>query len=176
MLTEESRRKPGPLATSLFGGGLLLGRTGTGYLLDRFFAPYVAAMIFACAAVGIGLLQISDSASLAFGAAFFVGVGLGAEVDIMAFLVSRYFGLTAFGAIYGVIFAGFGLAGGLGTYVMGAAFDSSGSYELVLAVMCIATAIGAVLMLCLGPYRFQVRKQHENASDLEFSISNLKEC
>ena len=54
------------LATSLFGGGLLVGRTGLGYLLDRFFAPRVAALIFCCAAGGIALLRITSSQELAF--------------------------------------------------------------------------------------------------------------
>jgi predicted MFS family arabinose efflux permease len=145
------------LATSLFGAGLLVGRTGSGYLLDRFFAPRVAAVIFGCAAFGIGLLQIVRSQELAFAAVFFIGLGLGAEVDIMAYLTTRYFGLRSFGAIYSVTFAGFGLAGGLGAYLMGAAFDATGSYELALALFCIATSIGAVLMMRLGPYRYQIR-------------------
>jgi MFS family permease len=142
-------------ATSLFGGGVLLGRTGTGYLLDRFFAPRVAATIFGSAAAGIGLLAVAASQELAFLAAFFIGLGLGAEVDIMAYLTSRYFGLRAFGSIYGFIFAGFGLAGGSGAYFMGAAFDASGSYRPMLAIFCVATFTGALLMLCVGPYRYQ---------------------
>lgn len=146
------------LATSLFGGGLLVGRTGLGYLLDRFFAPRVAAVVFGCAASGIALLH-SDSQELAFAATFFIGLGLGAEVDIMAYLTSRYFGLRAFGTIYGVIFAGFGLAAGLGTYLMGAAFDATGSYTFTLVLFCVATLFGAALMLRLGPYRYQIGLQ-----------------
>ena len=144
-------------ATSLFGGGVLFGRTGTGYLLDRFFAPRIAATIFGCAAAGIGLLGMAASPELAFTAAFFIGLGLGAEVDIMAYLTSRYFGLRSFGSIYGFIFAGFGLAGGSGAYFMGAAFDGSGSYRPVLTVFCVAAFVGALLMLRVGPYRYQVR-------------------
>ena len=34
------------LATSLFGAATILGRVGNGYLVDRFFAPYVAAALF----------------------------------------------------------------------------------------------------------------------------------
>ncbi|MBV8865721.1 MAG: MFS transporter [Acidobacteriaceae bacterium] len=155
------------LATSMLGGGLLLGRTGSGYLLDRFFAPRVAAVIFGCAAAGIGLLRIASSQELAFTAATFIGLGLGAEVDIMAFLTSRYFGLRSFGAIYGVIFGGFGLAGGVGTYLMGAAFDSTGSYALPLALCCVLTVIGAALMLCLRPYRYHVRPLSESGPDVQ---------
>jgi MFS family permease len=154
------------LATSLFGGGLLVGRTGSGYLLDRFFAPRVAALIFCCAAGGIALLRITSSQELAFVAAFFIGLGLGAEVDIMAYLTSRYFGLRSFGAIYGFIFAGFGLAGGLGAFLMGVAFDTTGSYALVLALFCIATLTAATLMMRLPPYRYRVTPPGESSPDL----------
>ena len=142
-------------ASSVFGGGLLLGRVGSGYLLDRFFAPRVGAVIFGCAGMGMALLRIADSQSLAFAAAFVIGLGFGAEVDIMAYLTGRYFGLRSFGAIYGFVFAGFGVAAGSGAYLMGAGFDATGSYALPLTLFSIATLIGAALMLRLGPYRYQ---------------------
>jgi predicted MFS family arabinose efflux permease len=142
-------------ATSVFGGGLLVGRVGSGYLLDRFFAPRVAAVIFGCAATGMGLLAIAGSEVLAIAAAFLIGLGLGAEVDVMAYLTSRYFGLRSFGAIYGFIFACFGLSAGLGAYLMGVGFDATGSYALPLTLFSIATLIGAALMMRLGLYRYQ---------------------
>jgi MFS family permease len=148
-------------ASSLFGAGFLVGRAGSGYLLDRFFAPRVAALIFACAAAGMALLGIASSRGLALAAAFFIGIGLGAEVDVMAYLTSRYFGLRFFGVIYGFLFAGFLIAGGLGTYLMGATFDALGSYTLALAALCMATFAGAGLMLCLGPYRYAKRLSDE---------------
>jgi MFS family permease len=152
------------LATSLFGAGLLVGRAGSGYLLDRFFAPRVAAFIFGCAAAGIGLLRIAGSPELAYAAAFLIGIGLGAEVDIMAYLTSRYFGLRSFGTIYGFTFAGFGMAGGLGAYLMGAAFDATGSYALALALFSTVTLIGAGLLIRLGPYRYRIRPPGESGA------------
>jgi MFS family permease len=142
-------------ATSVFGAGLLVGRVGSGYLMDRFFAPRVAAVIFGCAAAGMGLLRIAGAQGAAFAAAFAIGLGLGAEVDIMAYLISRYFGLRCFGAIYGFIFSCFGLSAGLGAYFMGAAFDATGSYALPLTLFSIATLVGTALMLRLGPYQYQ---------------------
>ena len=47
----------------------------------------------------------------AFIAAFLVGLGMGAEGDIIAYLISRYFGLRAFGEIYGYAFSAFTLGG-----------------------------------------------------------------
>lgn len=159
------------LATSLFGGGLLIGRAGSGYLLDRFFAPRVAAVIFCCAALGMGVLAMTGSRQLAFVATLFVGLGLGAEVDTMAYLTSRYFGLRSFGTIYGFAFAGFGLAGGFGAYLMGAAYDAAASYTIALVVFCMATLVGAALMMCLGPYRYQVRAHGESGPELQMLLS-----
>lgn len=141
-------------ASSLFGVGLLVGRTGSGYLLDRFFAPRVAALIFAGASAGIALLGVNLSLQVALAGAVLVGIGLGAEGDVMAYLATRYFGLRSFGEICGFTYAGFTAAGGLGAYLMGAAFDANGSYTIPLACFCSAAAVGALLMIPLGPYNY----------------------
>jgi MFS family permease len=140
-------------ATSLLGGALLLGRIGAGYLLDRFFASAVAVCFFCGATLGFILLWSEVTGTLAFAAAFLVGLGMGAEGDIIAYLVSRYFGLRAFGEIYGYAFAAFTLGGVVGPLLMGVAFDSTGSYGLALSVFVMATLIAAGLMTRLGPYR-----------------------
>jgi hypothetical protein len=103
----------------------------------------------------MGLLRIADAQGVAFAAAFAVGLGVGAEVDMIAFLASRYFGLRSFGAITGFLFAGFGLAAGSGAYLMGTGFDATGSYALPLTLFSIATLAGAALMMRLGPYRYR---------------------
>ena len=56
---------------------------------------------------------------LAFIGTVLCGLGIGAEVDLMAYFVSRYFGLRSFGAIYGLMFALFSLGVGLGPFLMG---------------------------------------------------------
>ena len=145
------------LASSVLGAGVLIGRTCCGVLIDRFFAPYVAAITYAAAGAGIGLLRITGSHDLALTAAFFVGIAFGAESDIVAYLISRYFGLHSFGAIYGVIFSGFVLAGAFGAFIMGAVFDARHSYAVPLVCFSIAAIVGAACMTRLGPYRYKAR-------------------
>jgi len=147
------------LAASLSGAALLAGRVGTGYFLDRYSGPQVARVIFAGAALGIGLLAIRTS-SVMFVGAFLIGLGLGAEADIIAYLLGRYFGLRSFGTIFGFAFGLFVLAGGIGPLLMGIAFDHTGSYRLALAGFCLATALAAVLVGRLGPYRFDVKGEN----------------
>jgi MFS family permease len=141
------------LAMSLGAMGGVLGRAGAGYLLDRFFAPSVAICFFCGFALGIFLLWSGAVGGLAFVAAVLVGLGLGAEMDILPYLVSRYFGLRAFGEIYSYAFAAFTLGAVIGPLLMGVSFDSTGSYSPVLGGFVVATLMAAGLMTQLGPYR-----------------------
>lgn len=141
------------LATSLLGGALLFGRVGAGYLLDRLAASTVAVGFFSGATVGFVLFWSGASGESAFLASFLVGLGMGAEGDIIAYLVSRYFGLRAFGEIYGYAFAAFTLGGVVGPLLMGVGFEATGSYDLVLGAFVCASLVAVALMTQLGPYR-----------------------
>jgi MFS family permease len=143
------------LASSLLGLALLIGRVSGGYALDRFFAPHVAACFLSGLAMGITLFWSGAAGVAAYLAAFLVGLAVGAEVDIIAYLTSRYFGLRAFGQIYGYAFASFALASALGPWIMGVVFDRTDSYRAVLACFSLATLLAAILILRLGPYRYR---------------------
>jgi MFS family permease len=143
-------------ASSLFGVGLFLGRVGCGYLLDLFFAPRVAGLLFAAVAIGIVFLGLSHAIWSACTAAVLVGLGIGAEVDIIAYLTSRYFGLRSYGTIFGWIWAVFGVSGGLGAYLMGLGFDKTGSYVVPLIGFFCASLLATLLIVSLGPYRYRV--------------------
>jgi hypothetical protein len=89
---------------SAAGLAIIIGRIICGWCLDRFHGPYVAACFFLLPMVGIALLSSGwDMPWPVLGAAL-CGAGIGAEVDLMAFFISRYFGLKAYGTIYGVTF------------------------------------------------------------------------
>jgi MFS family permease len=143
--------------SSLLGLGLFLGRVGCGYLLDHFFAPRVAALVFSGVALGVAVITTAHSLWLACVAALLVGLGIGAEVDIIGYLTTRYFGLRSFGEIFGWIFAVFSVSGGLGAYLMGVGFDKTGSYKVPLAGFFCAALLSTLLMTRLGPYRYRAR-------------------
>jgi MFS family permease len=148
-------------ASSVVGFALVIARVGTGYLLDQFFAPRLAVFFFCAAAAGIGVLMFGAAGRIALGAAFLIGMGMGAEGDIIAYSLSRYFGLKAFGTAYGYTFGAFVLAGALGTLLMGVGFDFTRSYTLPLAGFFVAMLIAAGLMTRLGPYRYAAAQSHE---------------
>ncbi len=145
------------MASSVAGLALLVGRIGCGYFLDRYFGPSVALTVCGLSALGIGLLWIGTPGVTALVAAFLVGLGMGSEADMIAFLMSRYFGLQSLGRTFGFAFGAFVLAGGVGPLLMGLSFDRTGSYRIPLAGFLAATLVAAALVARLGPYRFGVR-------------------
>ncbi len=157
MLTD--RGLPPAIATTALataGVALIFGRLLSGYLLDKFFAPYIAAIFFLAPLLGI-LVLLKASASFTGGlGTVLLGVGLGAEVDLIAFLLTRYLGNRSFGEIYGYLFALFMLGSGLGPMLMGICFDVFGSYSLALICFAVALMIAIVLMCRLGAYRYPV--------------------
>jgi MFS family permease len=150
-------------ASSLLGFALLIGRVFTGYFLDRFFGPYVAMLLFSGVAVGISLFWTGAGGSLILLAVFLVGLGMGAEADIIAYLTSRYFGLRSFGEIYGYLFATFTLAGALGPVLMGAGYDRLGSYRAPLLLFLTATLVATALLTRLGPYVYRPGQEDRGA-------------
>jgi len=149
------------LAVSVVGLALLAGRAGTGFFLDRYFGPHVAMFLFAVAGLGIASLWAGTTGVPALLGVFMVGLAFGAEVDIIAYLMSRYFGLRSLGTAFGFAFGAFVLAGGLGPLVMGFVFDHTGSYRAPLSGFLIATMAAAALVGRLGPYRFAVTRKPE---------------
>lgn len=147
---------PASRAVTVFSGigiSLIAGRLLCGFLLDRFFGPYVAIVFVALPAIGVLTLLASSAPNVTTFGAVLVGLGMGAEVDLIAYLQSRYFGLRAFGQIYGYLFAVFTVGTGLGPFVMGAAYDMSGSYRYALVAFLLLLVCAAVLLLRL-PRRY----------------------
>ena len=142
---------------SAVGLSVIAGRLVAGYLLDRFFAPYVAAGLFLLPLTGLALLGAGAGGAAPVFAAMSLGFGLGSEVDVIGFLVGRYFGLRAFGEIYGYLFAIFTLGTGFGPYLMAVSFDITQSYNMTLIGFGAALVVASVLISRLGPYEFPAR-------------------
>ena len=146
-------------AISFFGAATIVGRLGNGYLVDRLPAQRVAAMLFFGAALGLPMLLVDGGRGWFFAAAALVGLAIGAESDVMPFLVSRYFGMRSMGALFGCIFAAYTLGAAVGAYLLGAGFDATGSYRAPLEFATAAMLLAAVATLALRSYENRHRYQ-----------------
>lgn len=147
------------LALSAMGAASLIGRLSSGWLVDRFRGTRVSFALLTIAAVGILLLARSRSSDASLLASVLIGFGLGGELDITPFLLSRYFGLRALSTLYGFAWTATGTAGAIGPLLMGRAFDRTGSYDSLLPWLAVTTLAAGALMLTLPQYRLRTHAQ-----------------
>lgn len=141
-------------ALSVAGLAIIIGRIICGWCLDRFWGPYVAVCFFVLPMAGIALLISELPYPVPLIGSALRGAGIGAEIDLMAFFISRYFGLKAYGKIYGLMFMLFNIGTGLGPALSGRAFDKFHSYSQILGGYEIVLAVTCVLLLSLGKYTY----------------------
>lgn len=134
------------------GLALIVGRAFAGFLMDRFFAPLVAAAILGFPIIGVTLLALDASGLTALVAAVCIGLAAGAELDVIAVLVTRYFGNRAYGENYGWQYASWTLGSGTAVIVTNRVYDVMGTHTPVLWVYVAMFVISAALILRLGRY------------------------
>jgi MFS family permease len=136
----------------VIGIAVVLGRLLVGFAVDRIFAPRVAiAILFACIC---GVLALATfGTAVAVPAAFVIGFSVGAEVDLIGYLVARYFGMDAYGQIYGRQYSTFLIATGLSPVILGAVRDVTGGYTASLFTAGAFITLSAVLFARLPKFK-----------------------
>jgi len=142
------------LYAGLMGVGVTIGRAAGGYLLDIFHAPYVAIGFLIGPFIAYAYFQSGIDPSWAFVPVLLFGIGIGAEFDVIPYLITRYFGLRNFGIIYGINISTFSIGTGLGPAIMGFGYDHYGNYDKSIMVAMAALIVGSLLISRLGKYRF----------------------
>ena len=140
------------------GLGSVLGRLAGGYLLDRIHGTIVgSAVLFIPIPVLIVLL---GGPSLHFGSnpeaaaviAFLLGLALGSETDVVAYLASRYIGLRHYGFAYGSLIGFMSMGTGIGPWLGGLIFDRQHSYHGFELLLCGCFGLVVLLIATLGAY------------------------
>ena len=126
----------------------IIGRLGTGLLLDRLRANRVGAAIF-CLPILACLSFLHLGPDAAFLSAALVGLTVGAEVDVIVFLATRHFGLKAFGALYGGLLVALSLGTALGPLAAASVYDRTGAYDAFFwaAIGCMVVSVLALASL-----------------------------
>jgi MFS family permease len=97
----------------------------------------------------IMLLNYDGSLLWAVVVAAIVGFGVGAEIDVLAFLSARYFGLLNYGALWGTIVGLIGLGTGTGPLIASLIFDYTESYDLLFYSLVPCLLIVGLLLISL---------------------------
>jgi MFS family permease len=152
MMLQDNHLGPAAAAVmiSVYGVGTVIGRIACGLALDKFPAPPVAFISMVLPALGYAILASPWDAPAAIGfSMFLVGVMVGAEGDLLSYLVARHFKLNIFSTTLSLVYFSVYLAaavGSLGISVTLRLFDSFAPY---LALMVVTSVIGSLLFLLL---------------------------
>lgn len=135
------------------GFATLLGRLGTGLLLDHFDPRRIGIIAFLVPVlVAVLLLNGKNSAPLSIGALIIFGLAAGAESDLVTYMASRLLPPSMFGSVYSVIISIFAVCSSLGPLLAGYLYDATGSYDAYLLVVMPMVAAGAFLIFLMPSF------------------------
>ena len=144
------------LIVSILGASSLGGRLLLGWLLDYLEGSYIAVFSMLAAGGGIFLLAHAQSFHAAAPGALIAGLGMGCELDLIPYMLRRYFGMRSFSTLYGLVYSGFAVSGAVAPLLLGYLYDRTESYTGILSIFSSITAIAAFGMLLLPAYRLPV--------------------
>lgn len=145
-----------PLAAAgtaaLVGIFSIVGRLGIGVLLDRFSGRVVGACAYLVPIAGSALLLFdgTNPVSQTVAAALF-GLTLGAEVDVIAYLAARHFGIRNFGGLFGGLVAALSMGTAFGPLAAGAISDATGGYGPFLILTMTLMGLSSLALATLRP-------------------------
>ncbi|HTP38699.1 MAG TPA: MFS transporter [Steroidobacteraceae bacterium] len=142
---------------------VICGRVLSGLLLDYFFAARVAQVFLIAPIVGTAALILGVSGAPAFVAAMGIGLAVGGESDVVAYLVRRYFGMKQYSRIYGSFFSAYGTASAVGPFLTAWGHERvAGGYGTVLWVHVGLLALAIALLF--GYRRYSLDREPVGAA------------
>ncbi len=144
-------------AQATLGISILVGRFLCGVLLDRMPAPMLMMLVSLSGAVACLLYVggVSDWALLI--SPILIGAVIGAEFDVLSYIIKKYFGIRSFGRAYGVVFAVFQFGAAVGATLLPLSLRHMGGYGPGLIAYAVSLLIAALCFLLLRPSTFERR-------------------
>jgi MFS family permease len=140
-------------------GQLICGALADRLPGNRLLAFFLALLVVPCCM----LLLPSSSVALRVVPVVLFGMSGGAEPHMLSYLISRYFGVRAFGKIFGALTSVIAISVGLGPVVAGYIFDRTHSYRVFLLGGIPVAVVAALLILSLRRYPDDLGKLPESA-------------
>ncbi len=135
---------------SLYALGTIVGRIACGLALDRYSTPIVAFISMILPALGFAVLGSAlDGYTVIASAMFLIGLSVGAESDLISFLVARYFKLRIYNTTLGLVMTVSFLSSATGALGVSYTLRVYDSFEPFLFVIAASIVVGSVLFLLM---------------------------
>lgn len=136
---------------SLYATSIVIGRILCGLALDRFPAPIVICLTLGLPGVGLFILASGLVQPVAIAAAVVIlGLSMGADADILVYVVMKYFKVQIFATVFGLVGAAFAFSTALGSLILSFTLKLAGSYSGFLYLSSAAAIVGGSVFLLLG--------------------------
>lgn len=137
----------------VLAASVMIGTLVSGVLVDRIWAPLVAVLFAIGPCIGLALLLFEQpSLAVVSIAVVTIGMSQGAEIDVVAYLAARYFGLERYSTIYGLTIMSIVAFGTIGQVGIGHLYDMFGDYRVAMILAILTLGASMLCYLFLGPY------------------------
>ncbi|MHB9879984.1 MFS transporter [Pacificimonas sp. ICDLI1SI03] len=137
---------------SVYAVAMVPGRILSGFLMDRFWAPAVACTILILPAFACVILANSTVPSALIAACALLGLAAGAELDVLAFLTARYFGLAHYSQIYSLSYVALAAGSATAPTLFSLINEMTNTYEASFYIAGGLFVCAALPILLLGRY------------------------
>jgi MFS family permease len=139
---------------AIYAFGTIVGRIACGLALDRFPTPIVTFVSMFLPAMGFFVLGTSlDSYTVIAASMFLIGLSVGAEADIIPFVVARYFQVRIYNTTLGLLMTCAFLSSAAGALGVSYTLSVYDSFEPFLFVIAGSIVIGSTLFLLMPKSR-----------------------
>ncbi|MFC1915063.1 MFS transporter [Chloroflexota bacterium] len=147
---------PSAIAAATLGGigfGSIAGKLFFGWLCDRMPAKYALRIALSLVLVSIVILmsiKLASPPAILWLYAIILGFCLGSVIPVMSMLVSNNFGLTSYGAIFGMLNLLQNIGTATGPLMAGYMYDARNTYHEAFVIFIILCAIALATSFVLG--------------------------
>jgi sugar phosphate permease len=135
-------------------GLTIVGRLGAGFLSDRIDPTHIMTGAVVCSIVGSVLFWfVTPTNVIALSYPLFSGVAMGAAAVALSNIISNYWGVGAFAAVYGMILPIMTVFNSVAAPFAGFIYDRNGNYFYALVSCWVLLGAALIAMLCMRPPR-----------------------
>ena len=143
---------------STIGAVSMIGRFICGMSIDRIGSKYVMVGCYFVLISSLLWLQVADSLWMLYLFAGVYGLAHGGFFTAISPIVAETFGITAHGALFGIVVFSGTTGGSIGPVVAGMMFDMLGSYTKIFWIITIMSCVGLGLIMLLKPIKTRVNQ------------------
>jgi MFS family permease len=140
----------------IVGLASIAGKTGWGFLSDRFGREPVYTAAFSCVLASVGVLGLAGrfpGSPLPYLYAVLIGVGYASTAPLTPAIATDLFSGPRFATIFGMLHLCTSVGGAIGAWSAGWLFDATGNYVVALATAAVMAAGAPALLWLVAPRR-----------------------